>query len=287
MKPIVLRHAGLQNPLLPRLHLYRIDNPTDAAGLIYEPVVCLVLQGRKRTFIGDSVFSYGPGECMVVVAEVTAMGQVCEATPEEPFLSLNLLLDPAIISALLLDVNELPNNPLESGYNVSTAAPSMLEAWRRLADLLDRTEEAPVMAPHLERELMLRLLMGRQGSLLRQIASVDSRLSHIRRAMAWIRQFHSEKLSVSAMAAVAGMSVSVFHRRFKTVTGVSPLQYQKQLRLHEARRRLVSEQAEAAAVAYAVGYESSSQFSREYKRLFGAPPRRDAEALRQIADPAK
>ena len=132
---------------------------------------------------------------------------------------------------------------------------------------------------------MFRLLMGKHGGLLRQIAGADSRLSHIRRAMAWIRERYAQPLSVDAMAAVAGMSVSVFHRRFKAVTGVSPLQYQKQLRLHEARRSLVSEQAEAASVAYSVGYESASQFSREYKRLFGAPPRRDAQALHTLVSP--
>jgi AraC-like DNA-binding protein len=132
---------------------------------------------------------------------------------------------------------------------------------------------------------MFRLLMGPQGALLRQIAGADTRLSHIRRAMAWIRQHYTEHLSIDAMAAVAGMSVSVFHRRFKAVTSVTPLQYQKHIRLHEARRRLVTEHAEAATVGYAVGYESASQFSREYRRLFGAPPRRDADTLQMIVEP--
>jgi AraC-like DNA-binding protein len=131
---------------------------------------------------------------------------------------------------------------------------------------------------------MFRLLMGPQGALLRQIAGADTRLSHIRRAMAWIRQHYSEHLSIDAMASVAGMSVSVFHRRFKSVTGVTPLQYQKNIRLHEARRRLITERAEAATVGYAVGYESASQFSREYKRFFGAPPRRDADAMQAITE---
>lgn len=270
---------------MPRLQVYQIDSPTAAAGLIYEPVVCLVLQGRKRTFIGDSVLEYGPGECMVVVAEVTAMGQVCAATTEEPYLAFNLRLDPAAISTLLLDMEGLPEAPTQSGYGVTKAGPTLLEAWRRLADMLDRPDEVRVMAAHLEHELMFRLLIGRQGGLLRQIASADSRLSHIRRAMAWVRQRYAEQLSIEAMATVAGMSASVFHRRFKAVTGVTPLQYQKEIRLYEARRRLISDQAEAATVGYAVGYESPSQFSREYKRLFGAPPRRDADALQLLVEP--
>jgi AraC-like DNA-binding protein len=145
-------------------------------------------------------------------------------------------------------------------------------------------DEIAVLAPHLEHELMFRLLMSPHGASLRQIARADSRLSRLRRAMAWIRQHYAERLSVDDMAAVAGMSVSVFHRRFKALTEVSPLQYQKQIRLHEARRRLVTEHAEAATVGYAVGYESASQFSREYKRLFGAPPRRDADTLQSIAE---
>ncbi len=284
IRAIALRHAGRNNPAMPRLHIYRIDNPTDAAGLIYEPVVCLVLQGRKRTFIGDGMLEYGEGECMVVAAEVTAMGQVCEASTDEPYLALNLYLDPAVISSILLDMNGFAEPAVRSGFGVSKAGATLLEAWRRFAGLLDSPDEIRVMAAHLEHELMFRLLMGPQGALLRQIAGADTRLSHLRRAMAWIRQHYAEHLSVNAMAAVAGMSLSVFHRRFKALTGVSPLQYQKHIRLHEARRRLVTERAEAAIVGYAVGYESASQFSREYKRLFGAPPRRDAEILHSIVD---
>ncbi len=284
IRAIALRHAGAPHPAMPRLHIYRIDNPTDAAGLIYQPVVCLVLQGRKRTFIGNGVLEYGPSECMVVAAELTATGQVCEASTDEPYLALNLYLDPAMISTILLDMNGLAERAIGSGFGVAKAAPALLDAWRRFASLLDRPDEIPVLATHLEHELMFRLLMGPHGALLRQIAGADTRLSHIRRAMAFVREHYSEHLSIDAMAAVAGMSVSVFHRRFKAVTGVSPLQYQKHIRLHEARRRLVTEHAEAATVGYAVGYESASQFSREYKRLFGAPPRRDTNSLQSVVE---
>jgi AraC-like DNA-binding protein len=281
IRSIALRHAGKPNPAMPRVLIYRIDDPTAVAGLIYEPVVCLVLQGRKRTFIGDKVVEYGAGEYIVVAAELTAMGQVCEATSDEPYLALNLLLDPAVVSTLMLDMGQNPEPALQSGFGVTRATSTQLETWRRFAGLLDQPDEARVMAPHLEHELIFRLLMGPQGGLLRQIANADSRLAHVRRAMAWIKTHYADHLSIDAMAQVAGMSVSVFHRRFKTITGVSPLQYQKHVRLHEARRRLITEGAKAASVGYAVGYESASQFSREYKRFFGAPPRRDADA-RQI-----
>lgn len=285
IRAIALRHAGRHNPALPRVLVYRIDDLTDAAGLIYEPVVCLVLQGRKRTFIGDTVLEYGAGEYIVVAAELTAMGQVCEASPDEPYLALNLLLDPAVISSLLLDMARQPEPSLQSGFGVTQASPAQLDTWRRFANLLDQPDEARVMAHHLEHELIFRLLMGPQGGLLRQIANADSRLAHVRRAMAWIKQHFADRLSIDAMAEVAGMSVSVFHRRFKAVTGVTPLQYQKHIRLHEARRRLITERAEAASVGYAVGYESASQFSREYKRFFGAPPRRDADDMQVLAEP--
>ena len=284
IRAIALRHAGAPNPAMPRLHVYRFDSPTDAAGLIYQPVVCLVLQGRKRTLIGDGILEYGPSECMVVAAELTATGQVCEASSDEPYLALNLYLDPAMISTILLEMNALAESVIPSGFGVAKAGPALLDAWLRFASLLDRPDEIPVLATHLEHELMFRLLMGPHGALLRQIAGADTRLSHIRRAMAFIRERYDEHLSIDAMAAVAGMSVSVFHRRFRAVTGVSPLQYQKHIRLHEARRRLVTEHAEAATVGYAVGYESASQFSREYKRLFGAPPRRDADSLQSIVE---
>lgn len=207
------------------------------------------------------------------------MGQVVEATPAQPFLCLNLRIDPIAVASLLHDTDGLREASVQPGYGVEPASPSLLEAWRRLANLLDQPDEIQVMARHLEQELIFRLLMGRHGGLLRQIATSDSPLSQIRRVMTWVRKHHADRLSVDSMAAVAGMSASVFYRRFKAVAGMSPLQYQKQIRLHEARRKLVTEQAESATVAYAVGYESASQFSREYKRLFGAPPRRDADAM--------
>lgn len=279
IRAMALRHAGRDEPTLPRLKIYSSEAPTELMALIYEPVVCLVLQGKKRTLIGNETLEYGPGDCMIVAAELAAMGKISEASPNKPFLCANLYLDPVLVSSLLADVASIPETSVSSGFDVTKASPLLLEAWRRMVELLERPLEIPVMASHVEHELLFRLLMGPQGRLLRQMAVVDSRLSHIRRAMEWIRKHYAERLSVEAMAEVAGMSVSVFHRRFKAVTGLSPLQYQKHVRLHEARRRIVAANAKASAVAFAVGYESASQFSREYKRLFGGPPRRDAAGI--------
>jgi len=278
-RAIALRHAGTHNPALARFYVYRTDEPTAPGAFLYDPLVCLVLQGKKRTFIGNELLEYGAGDCITVAAEVAAIGQVCEASADEPYLGLNLYLDPEVIASVLLDLEALPDAPTPAGYAVSRAGEPLLDAWRRYCELLDHPAEIPVMASHLEHELMFRLLTAPQAALLRQIAGTGSRLTAVRRAMSWIREHFAEHLSIEAMATVAGMSVSVFHRRFKAVSGLSPLQYQKQVRLHDARRRLMSEDAEAATVGYAVGYESASQFSREYKRLFGAPPRRDAEAV--------
>lgn len=285
LKAIALRHAVNPQPDLPRLSVSTFDRPSEPGWLVYDPVVCFVLQGVKQVFIGDRMLEYGAGHCMVVAAELAATGQISGASPEEPYVALNLYIDPEVMSALLVEMGGMLEPSTDRGFGFSPAGPALIEAWRRFVELLDRPSEIPAMARHREHELMFRLLMGPQGPLLRQIAGTGSRLSHIRRTMAWIREHYAEHLSIEAMATVAGMSVSVFHRRFKAITGLSPLQYQKQIRLHDARRRLIAEHSEAAIVAYAVGYESVSQFSREYKRLFGAPPRRDAGKLRNIVDP--
>ncbi|MGE7472039.1 AraC family transcriptional regulator [Bosea sp. NPDC003192] len=277
IRAMAMRHAGQTNLLIPRLLSYSLDHPTEVDPMIYDPAVSLVIQGTQRMFIGGKMFEYGPGQSMVVAAEIAALGQICEASQDKPFLAVGLFLDPALLSNLILEMAALPELPIGSGYGLSTASESLLLAWRRLFELLDRPAEIPVMAQSLEHELMFRLLMGPHGGLLRQIAGADSRLMYIRKAMAWIRGHYTERLNFKAVAAVAGMSVSVFYDRFKAVAGVSPLQYQKYIRLHEARRRMIAGQESAAEVGFAVGYESASQFSREYRRLFGAPPARDAE----------
>ncbi|AST28102.1 MULTISPECIES: AraC family transcriptional regulator [Ralstonia solanacearum species complex] len=280
IRAMAMRHAGRKHPQLPRLFTYTLNHTTEVDPLIYDPAASLVVQGTQRMFIGEKMFEYGPGQSMVVAAEIAALGQVCEASEEKPFIAVGLFLDQAQLSDLVLEMAALPELPIEAGYGVSTASASLLGAWGRLLGLLDRPNEIPVMAQSLEHEIMFRLLMGPHGGLLRQIAGADSRLMHIRRAMAWIRDHYTERLDFKAVAALAGMSVSVFYDRFKAVAAVSPLQYQKYIRLHEARRRMIANQTTAAEASYVVGYESASQFSREYKRLFGAPPGQDTEKAR-------
>ncbi|MGV2113780.1 AraC family transcriptional regulator N-terminal domain-containing protein [Agrobacterium salinitolerans] len=281
---LAVRHAGSRHPSLSRLTVYQHTNPTEFESQVYDPTAFIVLQGVKTTVIGDKVFDYGPGETVIAAAEVVAMERVAQATLERPFLALALRLDPAVITNVVLYLSETPELKLQPGLGFSIANSELIAAWERFLAVLDRPKEIPVMGLHLEHELMFRLMMGPHAEALRQIAGIDSRLSHIRRAMAWIREHYAEQITVDEMAAVAGMSESVFHRRFKAVTGMSPLQYQKHIRLQEARKRMISRQADAGSVSYDVGYKSISQFSREYKRLFGAPPRRDAGLMRTTAE---
>ena len=284
IRALAMRHAGVKHPGMSRLSIYCVTEPTELAALVYDTAVFIVLQGTKRTFIGDQMFEYGPGQTMVAAAEITAVGQIIEASPDKPFLAISLNLDPAVIMSVMLYQSETPELQMQPGFAFSIANAELIGAWQRLLEVYERPREIPVMALHLERELMFRLMLSPHAEMLRQIAGVDSRLSHIRRAMAWIRERYPEQLSVEDMAAVAGMSESVFHRRFKAVTALSPLQYQKHIRLQEARRRMVSKESDAASVSFAVGYKSTSQFSREYKRLFGEPPRRDADIVQTMVE---
>jgi len=282
IRALAIRHAGVNYPGLSRLSIYSSTTPTELNALVCDPMAIIVLQGTKRSVIGDQVFEYGSGQTMVVAAEIPVMGQIVEASPDKPFLAINLTLDPAVIMNVVLYLSATPELQMQPGFAFSMANAELIGAWQRLLGMCERPEEIPVMALHLEHELMFRLMLSPHAEMLRQIASIDSRLSHIRRAMAWIREHYAEQLSVEDMAAIAGMSESVFHRRFKAVTALSPLQYQKHIRLQEARRRMVSKSADAASVSLAVGYNSTSQFSREYKRLFGEPPRRDADIVQTM-----
>ena len=284
IRALAARHAGIKYPGMPRLTIHSATAPTKLNALVYDPMAFIVLQGTKRTIIGDQVFEYGPGQTMVVAAEITAMGQVVEASPEKPFLAINLDLDPAVIMNVVLYLSVTPELQMQPGFAFSVANAELIGAWQRLLEMCERPKEIAVMRLHLEHELMFRLMLTPHAEMLRQIAGVESRLSHIRQAMTWIREHYTEQLSVEDMAAVAGMSESVFHRRFKAVAAVSPLQYQKHIRLQEARRRMISKEADAASVSYAVGYKSTSQFSREYRRLFGEPPRRDAELVQSMVE---
>lgn len=253
---------------------------------LYEPMVCAVLQGSKQVLIGDRMLRYGAGSCFIASLELPATGCVIEAARDAPYVVTALALDRDLLTSLLEEMPPAPSAAPPAGpassFGVTPATAELLEAWDHLLALLDMPADIPFLAPSRERELLYRLLQGGHGPLLRQAGRADSRLSQVRRAIGWIRRNFDQTLRTETLAEIAGMSVPSFHRHFKAATAMSPLQYQKTLRL-QAARRLLTTHTDAARAAYAVGYESASQFSREYARLFGTPPARDAERLRRAA----
>ncbi len=269
---------------IPRVSLVRADTPTIPVGVVYQPMLCIVAQGVKRTLLGKTLVDYRAGQYLVVSVDLPVTGSVAQARPDAPYLAMSLTLSPAVLADMLLNMPEpgIPSGAIQPGLAVSPITPELLEAAVRLLRLLDTPTDIPVLAPLMEREILYRLLTGAQAPMLRQIALARSHLAHVSRAIGWIRSHFAEPLRIDAVAQQAHMTASTFHRHFKAVTAMSPLQYQKQIRLQEARRLLLAGQADAASIGFAVGYESPSQFSREYARMFGQPPVRDAARLRAL-----
>ncbi len=280
MRALVARHVDTSTPDRLRLVLRQSTAPTPPIHGVYEPMLCFILQGAKRVILGERVIEYRAGQFLVASVGLPVIGEVVEASPEAPYRAVALALDPATIAALLLDLPAAEDGSAETGFSLSPMTEHLMDPLLRMTRLFDTPDDMAVMAPMLEREILYRVLQGPQGGILRQIARSDSRLSRVRCAIDWIRQNYTEPLQVDHLADLANMSCSSFHRHFKAVTAMSPLAYQKQIRLQEARRRLIAAPDSAARVAYAIGYESPSQFSREYARLFGLPPGRDAARLR-------
>ena len=277
-----LKHADgrLTQTPVPRVTITRDSARTPMIAGIYEPMLCLVLQGSKCAIIGDRALHYDRASYFVASIEVPGACQIVEAAPDHPYLALALTLDIAVVSDIILTMPDLPPPADGPGFGISPVTPELADAWLRLVKLFDKPADIPVMAPMLEREIIYRLLQGPYGPALRQLVVSDSRLCQIRRAIGHIRENFDKTITVEMLACIAGMSPSVFHKHFKDVTAMSPIQYQKKLRLHEARRRLLAEPGDTARVAFSVGYESATQFSREYARQFGQSPARDAGRLR-------
>jgi AraC-like DNA-binding protein len=280
MSELARRHAGgtARVTITPSVSVLVSESITKPIPTVYEPMLCFVLQGAKHVMIGDRMLRYDPASFFIASVELPVSGQIVEASSERPYICATLLLDRDLLASLIPAVPVQPDGQT-AGFGVSPVTQKMLEPWSRMLALLDSPEDIPVLAPMLEREILYRLLQGPQGGALRQIARADSRLSQVRRSMEWIRTHFDKAIRIEALAELAGMSPASFHRHFKAATAMSPLQYQKVLRLQEARRLMVVS-ASTTQAAHRVGYESASQFSREYARMFGVPPSRDAERLR-------
>jgi AraC-like DNA-binding protein len=244
-------------------------------------------QGGKRLLLGDEVFEYRAGQYLVVTTDLPVTGHFLGATPQVPSLAMGLVLRPATIALLLLEAPAGRWSRATTGLPAiatGEAGPDLLDAVARMLRLLDHPADAGVLAPLVEREILWRLLTGPHGAIVRQVGLADSSMSQVSRAIRWIRDNYAEPMRIEDLARMAGMSAAAFHRHFRAVTTMSPLQFQKRIRLQEARSLLVGRPDDVAGVGHLVGYDSPSQFSREYRRLFGAPPGQDAARLR-AADP--
>jgi AraC-like DNA-binding protein len=283
----LLRHARdgevLNAPALPSLIMVRQDQPQQSICGVYEPCVALVVQGRKRVDIGDRTLVYDARSYFVTPLDLPALATILEASPERPFLSVALRIDMREVAALMLE-GALPAAAPVPGEHRAMATGALgaplLDAFDRLLGLLDEPAHARTLAPLIQREITYRVLTGEVGWRVRHIAAGDGQGRQVARAIDLLRARYTEPLRIEDLARAASMGASTLHHHFKALTGMSPLQYQKQLRLAEARRLMLAERLDAATAAFRVGYESPSQFSREYSRQFGAPPMRDIAGVR-------
>lgn len=290
LRDILRRNAvpGRAETAIPRLRLLRSEAATLPAPSFYEPVLCVAVQGSKRLMVGGQAVVYDASRFLLVAVDMPVMACIVDATPAAPYLCVALRLDRlAIVDVLagLPPAAEAADPGI--GMAIGPLQPDLLDPVLRLVRLVERPGDAAILAPLAEREILYRLLTRPAGGVLRQMVLQDSRLARVNRAIGWIKSHFDQPMRIDGLADIAGMSPASLHRHFKAVTAMSPLQFQKQIRLMEARRRLVAEGRDAGMIGFSVGYESQSQFSREYARLFGAPPSRDAARLLALSEPER
>ncbi|WP_434221096.1 AraC family transcriptional regulator N-terminal domain-containing protein [Pectobacterium aroidearum] len=265
------------------LTFFRREAPTDPVMCMLEPSVVLVAQGEKKIWIGGEAYRYDTSHFLLTSLDLPANSEVMTASRQAPCLGLTLKLDLRIVAELIAQGCLPPHRDrgVSSSAGIGTATSAILRPFGRLLELLEEPEAIPVLAPLLQREIHFRLLMSDQATRLRHIASIDSQGHRIARAIGWLKQHYAAPLRVEELAARVQMSTPTFHQHFRKLTSMSPLQYQKWIRLNEARRLMLNEHLDVSSAAFRVGYESPSQFSREYRRLFGVPAKRDITALRK------
>lgn len=267
---------------IPRIAMVQGEIPEHRLAALYDPMVNLILTGSKTMTVGDRTFRYDPSTYFVMSIDLPAIGSVHPSVDGDPYLAISLTLEPAIVANLLADMPKPVEGTLyRPGFSVAPMTPELLDAWLRMLRLMDHPNEIAALAPAYEREILFRVLQGPVGWMLRDIATPNTALSRIAIAIRWIRENFNKPLRVETLAEMTALSISAFHRHFKAVTALSPLQYQKHIRLLSARSLLIAGEGNATSIAFGVGYESPTQFSREYSRQFGRPPSRDAAALRE------
>lgn len=265
------------------LSFHRWETPTAPTSYMLPASICLIGQGRKRLFLGEETYVYDANRFLITSVDLPVVAQIIEASSDKPYLGLTMELDLRLIAQLMLGLDMRSVRPAKErlGIAVSEVSAPLLDAFNRLIDLLEHPDDIPALAPLIRQEIFYRLLRGDQGPLLRQITTVGNHGYQISRAIDWLKDNFSKPVKVEELASKAGLSVSAFHNHFRAMTAMSPLQYQKRMRLNEARRLMLTEHIDASRAAFQVGYESPSQFSREYSRQFGAPPMRDIKNLTQ------
>ncbi|MBN1238561.1 MAG: AraC family transcriptional regulator [Gammaproteobacteria bacterium] len=288
---MVARHAavdGMHDTAVKGLQCLRMSDPSAPIPAVYNPSLCVVVQGCKQVLLEDEVYHYRPTHYLAVSVDLPVLGQVVQASPAEPYLCVKIEIDPRALTDLLAQVGDAPapSAVTPRGLFVGRMDDALLDAVMRLVRLLDTPTDVPVLAPMIVREIHYRLLRGEHGNAVAELAAAGSNMQRIAEAIRAMKSDLARQLRIGELAAMTHMSPSSFHHHFKAVTAMSPLQYQKRLRLTQARQILLSENADATSTAYRVGYESPSQFSREYARMFGAPPIRDVAKLRNIMAPA-
>ncbi len=265
------------------LRFSRWTTPTPPTSYTHNPSICLIAQGRKRVLLGEESFIYDANHFLISSVDLPIIANIIEASEEQPYLGLIMELDLTEISQLIVD-SELAftqSKEAQKGIAVGELSESLLDAFVRLAELLDEGQNIKILAPIIKREIFYRLLMSKQGTRLHQIVTAGSHSHQIAKAIDWLKNNFVKPLSVGDLASYTGMSKSSFYTHFRSMTSMTPLQFQKKLRLSEARRLMLTENLDAMAATFKVGYESPSQFSREYSRLFGAPPSKDIKSLRE------
>lgn len=283
----VAPEEGVYNTVIPGVEVYRKDSPINFVCAVYEPALCLIAQGNKRVKLGDKEIFYGPLTYMVSTVGLPVSGQVIDVSTEEPYLAIKMAIDPKEVADVVLEVGDEQPAKQEKcpcGLSIAPVDYGILDAISRLAKLLDSPSDARFLAPLIKREIIYRALVGEMGAWMRNFVKTDSQAHRISRVIEELKARFAEPLRVSELAEHANMSESALYHTFKEVTRMSPVQYQKKLRLHEARRLMLSEGLEASTASFKVGYGSPSHFSREYSRMFGAPPREDVMRLRGGSD---
>ncbi len=283
LQALIARHARPdETTAIDGVLLSAAGRPGEPRASTTGTVMAVIAQGAKRLAIGDRVYDYRPGQYLVASVDLPITGHYTHASPDEPALGFGLILRPSAIAPLVLNADAAPAPP---GIGVADASPELLDAVVRMVRLLDSPDDRDVLAPMIEREILWRLINGPLGQSVRQIGLTDSSLTHVSRAVRWISEHFNQPFRVEDLARSCGMSTSAFHRNFQAVTALSPIQFQKQIRLQESRLLLLTGADDVATVGYRVGYDSASQFSREYRRQFGLAPGRDAARLRAGAQP--